>query len=142
MDMTNHSKPPIRPAGIDHIVLRCARLQETLHFYETVLGCHLHRVDDTHQLYQLRAGPDALIDLVPVGSTLGGNQPPHPKRPNMAHFCLRIAAPDWATVAKHLQQQGLDWQEPRSRYGAQGRGPSVYVTDPEGNQVELKAEQE
>ena len=50
--MTNHSKPPIRPTGIDHIVLRCARLQETLQFYQRVLGCHLHRVDDTHQLWR------------------------------------------------------------------------------------------
>ena len=25
-----------------------------------------------------------------------------------------------------------------SRYGAQGQGPSVYLTDPEGNGVELK----
>ena len=25
-----------------------------------------------------------------------------------------------------------------SRYGAEGQGPSVYLTDPEGNTVELK----
>jgi hypothetical protein len=27
-----------------------------------------------------------------------------------------------------------------SRYGAEGEGPSIYVTDPEGNVVELKGD--
>ena len=27
-----------------------------------------------------------------------------------------------------------------SRYGAEGEGPSIYLTDPEGNAIELKGE--
>jgi hypothetical protein len=28
--------------------------------------------------------------------------------------------------------------ETKQRYGADGTGPSIYITDPEGNTVELK----
>ena len=31
-----------------------------------------------------------------------------------------------------------DCGEEKSRFGADGQGPSVYLTDPEGNGVELK----
>ena len=34
--------------------------------------------------------------------------------------------------------KGYDCGEEKSRFGADGQGPSVYLTDPEGNGVELK----
>ena len=33
---------------------------------------------------------------------------------------------------------GIAFEPPETRYGADGYGPSIYVTDPEGNRVELK----
>jgi hypothetical protein len=36
-----------------------------------------------------------------------------------------------------LRQYGIEG-EIVSRYGAQGSGPSVYITDPEGTMLELK----
>jgi extradiol dioxygenase family protein len=134
------NNPPIRLRGIDHLVLRCMRLSETMAFYTQVLGCSVRRIDAANQLYQLNAGPGALIDLVPVGSALGGQEPPASAQSNMAHFCVRIAAPDWPAIRSHLESHGIIWEEPRPRFGAEGRGPSVYIADPEGNQVELKAE--
>ena len=128
---------PIRIVGLDHIVLRCARLEATLAFYADVLGCTLERELPDIGLHQLRAGR-ALIDLVPIGSLLGGAAPPDPERPNMAHFCLRIDAPDWEALAAHLRAHGVACEPPETRYGADGHGPSVYITDPEGNTVELK----
>ena len=56
----------------------------------------------------------------------------------MAHFCLRIDEPDWEVLAAHLQAHGLEFAPPETRYGADGHGPSIYITDPEGNIVELK----
>ena len=129
---------PIRIAGLDHVVLRCARLDETAAFYIDVLGCAPERELPDIGLHQLRAGR-ALIDLVPVGSRLGGAEPPDPEHGNMAHFCLRLDAPDWEAVAAHLRGHGIAFEPPETRYGAGGYGPSVYVTDPEGNTVELKA---
>ena len=130
---------PLRVAGLDHVVLRCARLPATMAFYVDVLGCALERELPELGLHQLRAGR-ALIDLVPVGSKLGGTEPPDPERGNMAHFCLRIDGPDWNALRKHLQAHGIASQPPETRYGADGYGPSVYITDPEGNIVELKGD--
>ena len=128
---------PVRIAGLDHVVLRCARLDATTAFYVDVLGCVPEREVPDIGLHQLRAGR-ALIDLVPVGSRLGGAEPPDPERGNMAHFCLCIDEPDWEAIAAHFRAHGIACEPPETRYGARGHGLSVYVTDPEGNTVELK----
>ena len=41
-------------------------------------------------------------------------------------------------AASHLERHGVAAGEMRNRYGAEGNGPSIYLTDPEGNRVELK----
>ena len=125
--------------GLDHVVLRCARLDETMAFYTRVLGCTLERVLEELGLHQLRAG-QALIDLVPIGSKLGGREAPDIERANMAHFCLRIDGPDWGAVTAHLRSNGIEFDPPETRYGADGYGMSIYITDPEGNVVELKGD--
>ena len=66
--------------------------------------------------------------------------PPDPERGNMAHFCLRIDGPHWDALATHLRAHGIEFEPPETRYGADGHGPSVYITDPEGNIVELKGD--
>ena len=129
--------PPLRIAGLDHVVLRCARLGETMAFYVEVLGCALERELPDIGLHQLRAGR-ALIDLVPIGTRLGGSHPPDAERGNMAHYCLRLDDPDWDAIGAHLRAHGIAFEPPDTRYGADGYGPSVYVSDPEGNTVELK----
>ncbi len=88
---------------------------------------------------QLRAG-SSLIDLVPVDGKLGrmGGAPPGVEGRNMDHFCLRVEPFDDAAIRAHLQAHGVAAGQVESRYGAEGEGPSIYLTDPEGNVVELK----
>ena len=133
------AESPPRIAGLDHVVLRCTRLEETMAFYVDVLGCALERELPDLGLHQLRAG-QALIDLVPVGGKLGGTEPPDVERANMAHFCLRIDGSDWEGLGAHLQAHGVGFEPPETRYGADGYGLSIYITDPEGNVVELKGD--
>ena len=38
----------------------------------------------------------------------------------------------------HLIKHGIVPGETKQRYGADGTGPSIYISDPEGNIVELK----
>jgi extradiol dioxygenase family protein len=45
---------------------------------------------------------------------------------------------DEPSIRRHLEAQGIEVGPVASRYGAEGEGPSIYVTDPEGNVVELK----
>jgi catechol 2,3-dioxygenase-like lactoylglutathione lyase family enzyme len=56
----------------------------------------------------------------------------------MDHFAVRIAEMDVAAISAHLHRHGIDPGEVRRRYGAEGYGSSIYVTDPDGNTVELK----
>ena len=135
--MTTMSDLPIKTAGLDHVVLRCTTLDRTLEFYQSVLGCTLERVVEEIGLYQLRAG-SSLIDLVPIGSELGGKYPSDPDKPNMDHFCLKLEDEDWPRIQSHLRANRVECKEPVRRYGADGFGLSLYIEDPEGNVVELK----
>ena len=129
----------LRIRTIDHIVLRVADLDAMIAFYDEVLGCHVERRLDELGLIQLRAG-NALIDLVPVTSKLGreGGAAPGVGGRNLDHLCLRVEPFDEAAIRRHLDAHGVAAGPIESRYGAEGEGPSMYVTDPEGNVVELK----
>ncbi len=56
---------------------------------------------------------------------------------NLDHFCFRIDPFDEPGVRRHLEAHGVEVGPVALRYGAEGQGPSIYVTDPEGNVVEL-----
>jgi glyoxylase I family protein len=128
---------PIR--GLDHLVLRIVDLDRMLRFYRDALGCSIERRRDDIGLVQLRAG-SALIDLVPVDGKLGraGGAAPGREGRNLDHFCLRVEPFDAAAIREHLARHGIAAGPVERRYGAEGEGPSIYVTDPEGNVVELK----
>jgi glyoxylase I family protein len=129
----------IRIRQIDHVVLRVRDLQAMLRFYTGVLGCTLDRARDDLGLYHLRAG-SSLIDLVTLDGKLGrmGGAAPGPEGHNVDHICLRVDAFEPAVLAAWLRERGVEPGEYGSRYGADGEGPSLYLTDPEGNGVELK----
>jgi len=122
----------IRVAGLDHLVLRVADLDRSIRFYGEVLGCHVERRLEEPKLVQLRAGA-SMIDLVPAGSA-----PQPAEGRNLDHFAVRISTFDFAALAAHLQRHGIAVGEVRRRYGAEGYGSSLYITDPDGNVVELK----
>jgi len=129
----------IRIREIDHIVLRVVDLERMLAFYCGVLGCRIERRDDAVGLVQLRAG-SSLIDLVPVGGPLGkaGGAPPGREGRNLDHFCVRVEPFDESAIRLHLDVHGVDAGELATRNGAEGEGPSIYISDPEANVVELK----
>jgi glyoxylase I family protein len=126
---------PVAITGLDHVVLRVASLERAARFYGEVLGCPVERELETPRLVQMRAGT-SMIDLVPCapGETpsmsIGGR--------NMEHYALRVAEMDVAAITAHLAKHGVDAGEVRRRYGAEGYGSSLYITDPDGNTVELK----
>ena len=125
--------------GLDHLVLRTADVEGMIRFYCEVLGCTLERRLDEIGLIQLRAGR-ALIDLVDVDRELGrsGGAAPGDTGHNLDHFCLRIDPFDEAAIRAHLADRRVEAGETLRRYGAEGFGPSIYITDPDGNTVELK----
>lgn len=128
----------MRIVGIDHIVLRCRDPARMERFYVDVLGCAVDKRRDDLGLVHLRAG-SALIDLVDIVGRLGrGGKAPDRSAPNLDHVCLRVEPFDAAALQGHFARFGIARGEVHRNYGADGTGPSIYVTDPEGNVVELK----
>ena len=129
------ANPALTITGLDHVVLRVKSLERAVQFYGEVLGCPVERELQTPRLVQLRAGT-SMIDLVPCGPdeppsmSMGGR--------NMEHYAVRIARMDVPALTAHLAKHGIDAGEVRRRYGAEGYGSSIYITDPDGNTVELK----
>jgi catechol-2,3-dioxygenase len=125
--------------GLDHVVLRVTDMPRMTRFYCDVLGCNIERERRELGLLQLRAGV-SLIDLIAVDGELGraGGAAPRKTRRNMDHLCLRIEPFDENALVAHLVSNGLSVGEIKSRFGADGHGPSLYISDPEGNGVELK----
>jgi glyoxylase I family protein len=127
---------PFAVRAIDHVVLRThdpARLET---FYVSALGCPVEKRQEKFGLTQLRAG-SALIDIVALKpdeiaaspGSAGGN---------MDHLCLRVDPFEPEAIRRHLAGMGVVCGEVAARYGAEGRGPSIYFEDPEGNRIELK----
>lgn len=128
---------PFKITTIDHVVLCTADPERLEAFYTGVLGCELVRRQERTGLTQLRAGT-ALIDIVPAEYGHAGDGSGAVRIANMEHFCLRIDPFDPDAIRRHLDQHGISYGEIADRFGAEGRGPSIYVQDPEGNRVELK----
>ena len=125
--------------ALDHVVLRVANTARMTQLYRDVLGCSVERDRPEIGLTQLRAGV-SLVDLVAVDSELGraGGAAPGKTRRNMDHLCLRIEPFDTNALIAHLVSSGVAVGEIKSRFGADGYGPSLYISDPEGNVIELK----
>jgi glyoxylase I family protein len=124
--------------AIDHVVFRVRDLERIARFYIDVLGARWEKKQDDIGLYQLRVGM-ALIDLVPVDGKLGamGGAAPGREARNVDHVCFRVLPWDGEALLGHLREHGIEG-EIVTRYGAEGDGPSVYLSDPEGNNLELK----
>ena len=125
--------------GIDHVVLRVKDIDAMRRFYCDVLGA-------THVAYRpglgmshLRVG-GAMIDLIEVNGALGraGGAAPGAEGRNMDHLCLRVEPFDQEAIVAHLEEHHVAVGKIATRFGAEGNGVSIYLTDPEGNTVELK----
>lgn len=125
--------------GIDHLVLRAHDQQRLIDFYTGVLGLTVEKRQDAIGLVQLRAG-SSLIDIVSVDGVLGrmGGAAPGAEGRNLDHFCLNVRGFDLAAVKAHMEAHGVAIGPEGVRYGAGGEGVSLYLTDPEGNGLELR----
>ncbi len=125
--------------GLDHLVLRATDLEGMIDFYTRVLGLALDRRVPELGLVHLRAGR-SMLDLIAISGPLGmpGGAAPGSEGRNLDHLCLRIEPFDEGALRARFAAHGVTLSEVHDNYGAEGRGPSVYLQDLEGNVVELK----
>jgi catechol 2,3-dioxygenase-like lactoylglutathione lyase family enzyme len=133
----------MRILGLDHIVLRVSDMERMVAFWRDALGCTVEKVQAELGLVHIRAG-SALIDLVDIAGKLGkeGGRAPGNEGRNLDHFCLRVDPFEPAAIRKRLESLGVKVDAPKRRFGAEGYGDSMYLTDPEGNRIELKGASE
>jgi glyoxylase I family protein len=124
---------------IDHLVLRVRDIEAMRRFYCDVLGATHVAWRPEYGMSHLKVGR-SMIDLITVDGKLGsaGGAAPGREGRNLDHLCLRVEPFDQDAIVAHLKRHGIDVGEIRRRYGAEGNGISIYLTDPEGNTVELK----
>lgn len=126
---------PIQFEGIDHVVLYVTQSERALQFYTHILGLTIERIIEDLQIYQIRCGRN-LIDLrvLPPGKTLAEKE-----GRGMDHLCLMMQG-DVDTILAYLKEHEVPIVSgPVELYGATGFGTSVYVLDPDGHMLELKA---
>ncbi|MFI5525707.1 VOC family protein [Streptomyces platensis] len=120
----------MRVTGFDHLVLNVADIERSLAFYCGPLGLEPVRVDEWRagavSFPSVRVSPTTIIDLI-HGPREGSN---------VDHLCLVVEPVDWQEVIDSGEFTVVDGPGPR--FGARGEGQSLYVSDPDGNTVELR----
>jgi catechol 2,3-dioxygenase-like lactoylglutathione lyase family enzyme len=123
-----------RITGFDHLVLRCADVEETLAWYVDLLGLAPVRVDEwrhgTVPFPSVRVDAGTIIDLVPATGTVDER--------NVDHFCLVADRATVDAIAADPERFRLTGEH-GVRFGARGDGWSVYVHDPDDNVVEIRS---
>jgi len=115
--------------AMDHIVLNVADTEASLQWYEDVLGFERMRYDEWKAgkvpFVSIRVSEHTIIDLFELDRT----------GENINHFALWVDGDVDALVARDDIEVVREFKQ---LYGAQGVGRSVSISDPDGNQVELK----
>lgn len=119
----------VKTIGLDHVVFRCADVEASLTFYVDLLGLEPVRVEQWRRgdvpFPSVRITPTTIIDL--FGSPSDGT--------NVDHVCLEIEPTDLDELADMFP----DSHRGDHLFGAQGHASSLYVHDPDGNQIELRS---
>jgi catechol 2,3-dioxygenase-like lactoylglutathione lyase family enzyme len=120
----------IHVVGLDHIVLNVADVERSLVFYGQQLGLTPLRVAEW------RAGdvpfPSVGIDATTIIDLFAATRAGE----NLNHFALVIASADLDALSRSGEFNVVEG--PARRWGAQGYGTSLYISDPDGNVVELR----
>ena len=134
---------PIKVSELDHIVLNVSDIDRSLKFYTQVLGLGGERVEEFKAgkvgFPSVRVNHDTIIDLSPKGNPTPQRSSSGKIEGNLNHFCLVAQNLDMNQVVDYLKGQSVPvLNGPVSRWGARGRATSVYLLDPDGNEIEIR----
>jgi catechol 2,3-dioxygenase-like lactoylglutathione lyase family enzyme len=114
----------------DHLVVNVGDVERSLAWYSEMLGLRAERVAEWRAgqvpFPSVRINDHCIIDLMSLERT----------GQNVDHICLVVDRADVDAIAADPRFDIV--AGPVERWGARGVGWSVYITDPDDNQVELR----
>jgi len=124
----------VRVIAMDHIVLRVSDVERSLRWYTKQLGLAPVRVDEWRAgecpFPSVRVSAETIIDLISGDIDL--------RTRNLDHFCMVVSADDLARVRASGMFEIV--RDPDFElYGARGDADGLYISDPDGNEIELRA---
>ncbi len=130
----NATRRPIR--GLGEIALRVENLDEMQHFYTHVIGLDLLRRFPQSAFFHIAEGVAGHTQILALFDRTTENEYPglDPARTTIDHIAFGIGLEDYAAEKARLEGLGL---AVRTSEHAWVQWRSLYVTDPEGNTVEL-----
>ena len=115
---------------MDHIVLVVSDVERSVAWYRDHLQLDVLRFEEWRAgnapFPSVRVNEGTIIDII------AGVRAER----NVDHFCLVVEPTDLAELVASGRFEVLEG--PVTRWGARGDGTSVYVTDPDGNVIELR----
>lgn len=132
------SSNPIQPVGVDHVVFLVRDMAASLAFYEGVLNCRPGFSYPALGMEQVWFGSDLIVlwDITHPGAR--DAVPPIDGGRNVDHVCLACGPFAHDALRDHLQRHGVAITREARHGGARGMGASFYVSDPDGNRIEIK----
>lgn len=133
----------MRADAIDHVTLRIpeSRIDDAVDFYEGKLGFETeqlqHYESGEQSIFTFRLGEGCVIHAAPVPA----DDFSPPDGSDFRHLALRVDRSIDALEAA-LDEAGVEIVSEGHPLGATGAAPAVYVEDPFGYAIELKARPE
>jgi catechol 2,3-dioxygenase-like lactoylglutathione lyase family enzyme len=117
--------------GVSELVLEVDDLERAEHFYADVFGLPVVERWSAREAVWLMAGDRTRIGLWkgPQVGLAGGRGGAH------VHYAMHIAPDRYDAAVQTLRERGADVEE--HRFPSYDDSRAVYVTDPDGNVVEL-----
>jgi catechol-2,3-dioxygenase len=122
--------------GLGEIALRVKNLDEMQEFYENVIGLELMKRFDHAVFFKIAEGVEGHMQILALFDRTGDENYTgiDSKKSTIDHIAFGISKNDFDSEKKRLEEIGL---EVRTAYHEWVNWRSLYIYDPEGNNVEL-----
>ncbi len=124
----------VQVTAMDHIVLRVSDVERSLDWYVNMLGLEPVREDEWRAgdcpFPSVRISSDTIIDLISGDVDL--------EIRNLDHFCMVVTAESMDEV-RNSGDFDIVRDPDFALFGARGMADGLYIRDPDGNEIELRA---